>query len=91
MTRKQPRNPMPQTGRTVPVVTDHAVLRFIERVHGLDTEAIRAIIANRCEAGVRLGASAVIAENAKFILRGETVVTCYPRHWIGPRPEREKP
>ena len=75
-------NKMPETGLTVPIVTDHAVLRFIERIHGIDTDAIRLIIANRCEAGVRYGASAVVSDGARFILRGDTIVTCYPRHWL---------
>ncbi|AJY48209.1 hypothetical protein TM49_13720 [Martelella endophytica] len=73
---------MPETGLSVPIVTDHAVLRFIEHVHGIDTDAIRLIIANRCEAGVRYGASAVVADGMRFILRGDAVVTCNSRHWL---------
>jgi len=65
---------MKETG-LYPVVSDHAVLRFLERCHGLDVEAIRAEMRSVVKNGVRLGASAVICDGVKFVLRDETVVT----------------
>lgn len=65
---------MKETG-LYPIVSDHAVLRFLERCHGLDVEAIRAEMRHAVETGVRFGASAVICDGVKFVLREETVVT----------------
>ncbi len=65
---------MKETGR-YPIVSDHAVLRFMQRRHGVDIEAIRAEIRAAVETGVRYGASGVIADGVKFVLREETVVT----------------
>lgn len=75
---KVPTRPMPETGFKIAVVTDRALLRFLERQHGLDVEAVRRDIQILCTAGVRFGAPRVIAAGMKFILRDENVVTCYP-------------
>lgn len=76
MNRKPPVKPMPETGFKIAVVTDHAVLRFLERRHGLDVEAVRNEIQNICTTGVRFGAAKVIAHGMKFVIHGEDVVTC---------------
>lgn len=78
MSRKPPAKPMPETGLRIAVVTDHALLRFLERRHGLNVEAVRIEIQTLCNDGVRFGAPRVIASGMKFILRDENVVTCYP-------------
>ncbi len=62
-----------------PIISDHAVLRFLECCHGLDVEAIRAEIRNSVQTGVRYGAAAVIADGVKYVLREETVVTVHQR------------
>ncbi|AEQ50772.1 hypothetical protein [Pelagibacterium halotolerans] len=49
--------------------TDHAVLRWLERAHGIDVEAIRAHIENGAETGAAYGAVAVQIENIKLVLR----------------------
>jgi hypothetical protein len=72
---------MKQSGLTMPVVSDHAVLRYIERKHDIDVEAIRAHIRDAVASGVRLGASGVIAEGVKFVLVDENVVTCLKKNW----------
>jgi hypothetical protein len=72
------------------VVSDHAVLRFLERVHGLDIEAVRAEIAWRAERGA--AAAEVIGEmqyrivwpGFTLVVRGERVVTVIPDD--APRP-----
>jgi len=64
-----------------PRVTDHAVLRYIERAHGVDVEALRAHIAVLVARGVAEGGSAVIVGGVKFVLERETVVTVLDRRW----------
>lgn len=49
-------------------VTDHAVLRYLERAHGLDVDAVRRHLAGRLATGARLGAVGVTVENVKFVL-----------------------
>ncbi|BCH63234.1 hypothetical protein RvVAT039_04500 [Agrobacterium vitis] len=77
MSQKPPAKPMPETGFTIAVVTDHAVLRFLERRHGIDVEAIRTEIRIMCSTGVRFGAAKVIADGMKFVIQDEGVVTCF--------------
>lgn len=62
-------------------VTDHAVLRWLERVNGVDINAIRRHLAGEVMAGAELGATAVRIGNHKYCLvkdgktsSGETVV-----------------
>lgn len=62
-----------------PIVTDHAVLRYLERGHGVDIAAIRAHIETLCATGLVEGASAVAVENVKFALLDGRVVTCVER------------
>ncbi|MBN9078218.1 MAG: hypothetical protein BGN87_06370 [Rhizobiales bacterium 65-79] len=70
------------------IVTDHAVLRYLERRHGLDVEALRLHLAGLTVNAVRLGAAAVTVENIKLVLaetrdaQGSTsVVTAIPPSW----------
>lgn len=66
-------------------VTDHAVLRFMERAHNLDIEAIRTRIAQRVERAVDLAASldgegtvTVVHERCRYVVKAGTVVTILP-------------
>ena len=70
---------MPVTGFEIAVVSDHALLRYLERKHGLDVESLRAEIREACRDGVRFGAKAVLADGVKFIIADDTVVTCLER------------
>lgn len=63
-----------------PKVTDHAVIRYLDRVMGIDVEAIRREISARVTAGVQLGASAVVADGMRFVLADEHVTTVRPCH-----------
>lgn len=77
--------PMQQNGISRAVVTDHAVLRYLERVHGLDVEYFRSVIADHCLDGVRLGATAVRIDIAKFVLvDGRVVTTLRPFDFADP-------
>ena len=69
-------------------VTDHAVLRYIERRHGIDVDALRSHIATLAVTGVEHGASAVVTEGVRIVLRGQTVVTVLDKRMVAfPREE----
>jgi hypothetical protein len=58
------------------VVTDHAVLRFMERVLNIDVEEIRRAIATPgLVAAFRAGASKYADGNVEYILKDNGVVT----------------
>lgn len=70
------------TGRPpIPAVPDHAVLRYLERKHGVDIEAIRQHIRALVTRGVDKKGDAVVIEGVKFVLRGNVVVTVLDRRW----------
>jgi hypothetical protein len=61
-------------GASVPItVSDHAVLRYLERVVGIDIEALRAEIAASC--GRSAGAPCVSVGHARYLVRGRVIVT----------------
>lgn len=59
----------------LPTVSDHALLRYLERVHHVDTQGLKRHIARTCLIGVEAGAPHVLAEGARFVLRNNRVVT----------------
>ncbi|MBT9293324.1 hypothetical protein [Prosthecodimorpha staleyi] len=68
------------------IVTDHAVLRYLERVHGHDIEAVRVEIAGlvgeACAAADRAGLPAdriVVAATCRLAVHNGYVVTVKPR------------
>jgi hypothetical protein len=64
-------------------VTDHAVVRFLERVGGVDVEALRQGIARAVDEAARMGASAVTIDGFRYALeqddQGPVVVTVHER------------
>lgn len=54
-------------------VSDHAVLRYLERRHGLDIEAVRSHLAGLAINAAELGAVAVQAEAVRLFLRDTDV------------------
>jgi len=50
-------------------VSDHAVLRYLEREHGIDVEAIRSHLAGPALRAAELGAIAVQVEHIKLVIR----------------------
>lgn len=50
-------------------VSDHAVLRYLERRHGIDTEAVRRHLHGLALNAAELGAVAVRAEGVRIFLR----------------------
>ncbi|MFH1796291.1 MAG: hypothetical protein ABIF45_17515 [Pseudomonadota bacterium] len=69
-------------------VTDHAILSWLEREHGIDVEAIRDHIAGLAANGARLGAANVHIGKVKLALQGSTVTTTLHGAW--PRREADK-
>ena len=64
-------------------VSDHAVLRYLERVHGVDVDAIRLAVHAICADGIERGASAVRVDGRAYVIRLGVVVTVYPKgSWI---------
>lgn len=60
-------------------ITDHAVLRYLERVKGVDIEAARAEISRTLSVGDdHEGLSAVTSNGHRYVLRGRTLVTIKP-------------
>lgn len=66
-------------------VSDHAILRYLERAHGLDVDAVRRHLSGRLVTGARLGAVGVTIDNVKLVLQhhdqGTTVVTALLPNW----------
>ena len=66
-------------------VTDHAVLRYLERAHGLDVDAVRRHLSGKVETGVRLGAVGVTVDRVKLVLEHHqlevVVVTALRAKW----------
>lgn len=74
------------------IVTDHAVLRYLERVGGFEIEALRRDIAARLQPAADLGARAVVLDGHSFLIDrredGPVLVTVlpvgrYPRKLMG--------
>ena len=61
-------------------VTDHALLRYLERVCGMDVEAIRGRIYAECEQALRAGAARRNVRGVSYRMKGGRVVTviCNP-------------
>lgn len=66
-----------------PAITDHAVVRYLERVKGIDIDATRSEIADIVRRGVSLGAQSVILDGMRYRLEGNFVVTVMEKR-VGP-------
>lgn len=66
--------------KTRPMITDHAVLRYLERVKGIDVEAVkREMDTPSLRAAVGIGASGLrLSNGAKLVIDGGSVVTVLP-------------
>lgn len=59
----------------VPTVSDHALIRYIERVHGIDIEHIRSSLLDKAALGIKTGAASVRVDDCTLVIKGSTVVT----------------
>ena len=66
-------------------VSDHALLRYLERAQGVDVNAARRAIARTCRVGVEHEAAGVVANGFRFKLKGSTVTTVFEAHSKDPR------
>ncbi|CDZ32190.1 Hypothetical protein NGAL_HAMBI1145_09610 [Neorhizobium galegae bv. officinalis] len=55
-------------------VTDRAILRYLELVYGFNSEFFRNRIAVLAERGIKEGATGVIIEGVKLVIRDSRVV-----------------
>jgi hypothetical protein len=60
----------------VPTISDHALLRYIARVHGIDTDAMKAaLLTEKLVAAIMGGATGMRTPDGTFVINGSTVVT----------------
>jgi hypothetical protein len=59
-------------------VTDHCVLRYMERAMGLNVEIVRQHIEGICKGPAAVGAVSVRSEGVRFEIRNNTVLTVAP-------------
>lgn len=70
-------------------VSDHAIVRYLERVQGMDIAELRLTIARRVDYAASLGASAVIIEGFRYVFAADEsgtpiVVTVRPLAMVTP-------
>lgn len=59
-----------------PTITDHALLRYMERVHGIDIAALKSSLLNEAMIrAIKSGASAMKTPEGVFVIRGASVTT----------------
>ena len=66
----------------LPHVSEHALLRYLERSLMLDLPRVKKQIARKVAAGVALGAKVVVVDGVRFVIRGNTVVTALPKNSV---------
>lgn len=65
---------------TLPLVTDHAVLRYMERILGFDTEGLRRQIEETCAGALAIGATALHKDGVSYQLHNGRVLTVHARN-----------
>lgn len=60
----------------VPTITDHALLRYMERMHGVDVAAMKAeLLSEALVAAIKAGATAMKTPDGTFVINGSSVIT----------------
>jgi hypothetical protein len=59
-------------------VSDHAIVRFLERARGMDIQSVRNAIAYTVQEAVDAGACKISVSGLTYVIEGETVVTITP-------------
>lgn len=71
----------------VPTITDHALLRYIERVHGIDMDAIReTIMTDVVVNAIKNGVGKIKTTECEFVVKDMAIVTVY----VNERPAKPK-
>lgn len=60
---------------SLPRVSNHALVRWLERVHGLPIETFRQALAETVGPVTGVGELVVRKEGMKYLVRGDTVIT----------------
>lgn len=60
-------------------ITDHALVRYLQRVRGIDVEAIRAQLAAECGPAIQLGAKTMRSGGLEYRFDGAKLITIYVR------------
>jgi hypothetical protein len=68
-------------------VSDHALLRWIERIQGINLDPTRMEIASICAEALAVGATSLVTDHGTFVLECGKVVTILEP---GQRPGRSK-
>ncbi|MGO4735958.1 hypothetical protein AB4099_05405 [Bosea sp. 2KB_26] len=67
-------------------ISDHALVRFLERSGALDIEQLRTVLAAALDRGRRsaerigIGDYVIVADGMKFVIQGDVVVTVLDEH-----------
>ena len=70
-----------------PRISDHAMLRYVERVMGIDVEAIRTeILTDHVKSALRTGATGVTVNGVKMVAKDGCIVTVLAE---GMRPKKK--
>ena len=75
-------SPVPTTGpvMTAPHITDHAVLRYLERAYGLNVETVKAEMMVGVLPAVKFGATGAIVHGVRLVIvDGHTCITALPK------------
>lgn len=60
----------------VPTISDHALLRYMERIHDIDVEAMKAeLLTETMVLAIKAGAASVRSADGTWVIKGSTVVT----------------
>lgn len=59
-------------------VTDHALLRYLDRVYGFDVEHYRRCLHHEAKDAIRASATSVVVGDHKIILKGKLIVSVVP-------------
>lgn len=70
-------------------VSDHAVVRYLERVEGRDIAALKQEIARRVDYAAQMGATSIVVEGFRYVFSGmdsgaPVVATVRPRNSATP-------
>lgn len=66
--------------KRLPVVSDHAVLRYLEREHGVPVEGVRTLLALLAAGGDSDG-TVIVGRRVKIVLANGMVVTTLKKRW----------
>jgi hypothetical protein len=76
--------------KPIAYVTDHAVLRHLERVQGIDIESVRRELGLKVDAAIEAGAAATVADGIRYVLVEDRLVSCIPVKSIPQRNGRKR-